>query len=84
MSKEAREILKGELETLLGRVNQLLPPHWKLKLARRYNYYALDIYDEERGGIVDTLIAGLSFKEVKNILYALDKALYQTKLKRVV
>jgi len=57
------------VEIEADRINRLLE-NIALRLARRYDYYAIDIYDKQ-GKCLDTLVAGLSRREAKTVLEAL-------------
>jgi hypothetical protein len=45
-----------------------------LKLARRYNYWAIDIYDKA-GNVKDTFLSGLTLKDVDMIVYTIARVL---------
>jgi hypothetical protein len=55
-----------EIQEQLQAVNRILP-NTQIKLAHRYNYRALDLYDKE-GRCLKTIIAGCSAREVYNFL----------------
>jgi energy-converting hydrogenase Eha subunit F len=62
-----------DLEYVEKTVNYYLK-NIQLKVARRYNYIAIDIYKRD-GGIIDTLIAGLSKREAYDILSSIARVL---------
>jgi hypothetical protein len=64
-----REILDAMADRVNARTKNI-----KLKVARRYDYYAIDMYSPN-GNIIDTLIAGLSAKETEDILSAIERVL---------
>lgn len=55
------------LNSFLKRVN--------VRVAGRYGYTALDLVDKEGGAVVDTLIAGLTKREAKEFLDAMERLL---------
>jgi len=65
-------ITKADLEVKEKRVNQLLKKI-QLKIAGRYGYTAIDIYEGDR--LRDTLISGLTKREAYNILDAIETIL---------
>jgi hypothetical protein len=62
-----------ELEVKIERINDLLK-NINLKLAGRYGYWAID-YTNKEGIMKGTLVAGLSRREVKDILDAIERLL---------
>jgi hypothetical protein len=64
---------KEILDAMADRVNARTK-NIKLKVARRYDYYAIDMYSPN-GNVIDTLIAGLSAKETEDILSAIERVL---------
>jgi len=57
------------VEIEADRINQLLE-NVALRLARRYDYYAIDIYDKH-GFLLDTIEAGLSRKQALSIIHSI-------------
>jgi hypothetical protein len=64
-----KEILDAMAERVNARTKSV-----KLKVARRYDYYAIDMYSPN-GNVIDTLIAGLSARETEDILSAIERVL---------
>jgi hypothetical protein len=62
-----------ELEAKIERINDLLK-NINLKLARRYGYWAID-YTNKEGIMKGTLATGLSRREVRDILDAIETLL---------
>jgi len=56
------------------RVNELLK-NVQLRISRRYNYIAIDLFDNKTKTLKETLIAGLTKKQTLEILEALERIL---------
>ncbi|MEM2190757.1 MAG: hypothetical protein QW734_05350 [Candidatus Bathyarchaeia archaeon] len=76
-------ITRDELETAEKRVNNALEScgsDIRVKLGRRYGYWAIDIV--KKGGVEDTLSAGLTAKEAKEVLDGLSRLLREVCYKK--
>ena len=67
--KELKRVGKAEIEERQNSLNNYFT-YDKFQVHYRYNYCAIDIHNEE-GGTTDTLIAGLTKKEVYDALWFL-------------
>jgi len=67
--KELKRVGKAEIEERQNSLNNYFT-YDKFQVHNRYNYCAIDIHNEE-GGTTDTLIAGLTKKEVYDALWFL-------------
>jgi hypothetical protein len=64
-----KEILDAMAERVNARTKNV-----KVKVARRYDYYAIDMYDSE-GHVIDTLVAGMNARETENVLSSIERLL---------
>ena len=65
----------AELKRAEEDVNYYLEPYgYEVKVGRRYDYYAIDIYHID-GGMYDTLRTGLTKGEAYDILYTMSRIL---------
>ena len=62
-----------DLDEICERVNKLLRNIY-LRVERRYNYFALDVYGKD-GELIDTLASGLTKRDVYNILLSVETVL---------
>ncbi|MEM2615742.1 MAG: hypothetical protein QXO44_03240 [Thermoplasmatales archaeon] len=67
-----------DLKIIEKAVNELLD-NIQLRVTRRYNYIAIDIYDKQGERIRDTLIAGLTKGEAAEFLHAVRRILLMEK-----
>ena len=70
-----RRVTKRDLEEAEKRVNFYLD-NVKVRVSRRYNYYAIDVYDKNEEHVIDTLASGLTAREAKEILDSIARLLY--------
>jgi hypothetical protein len=64
---------KEILDAMADRVNARTK-NIKLKVARRYDYYAIDMYSPD-GHVIDTLVAGMNARETENVLSSIERLL---------
>lgn len=77
-------ITRDELRALEKSVNSALEncgTHVRIKLNRRYNYWAIDFTDE-KGVEKDTVISGLSASEAQSVLMSLRRVLNEVCFRR--
>jgi RNA polymerase-interacting CarD/CdnL/TRCF family regulator len=65
-----REILDAMADRVNARTKNI-----KLKVSRRYDYYAIDMYSPN-GNVIDTLVAGMNARETEDILSAIERMLF--------
>ena len=65
----------SQLKELEKRVNHYLR-NVKVRVSKRYDYYAIDLYHPSGEYQLDTLVSGLTAKEAREILEALANVLW--------
>ena len=57
-------------------VNEYLVPRgYEVHIGQRYGYKAVDIYQAD-GGLLDTLVSGITAREAYDILRGMERVLY--------
>jgi hypothetical protein len=79
--KDGGEIMQQYIENLEKTINEKLK-NIDIRVARRYNYYAIDSYHKGTNDCLDTIQTGMTRKELIQTLEAIKRVLWYEETKQ--